>query len=63
MEERHILLGVGILLIIANKYLAKGFMWWEREVIRFKDSLNQWVYRILSIGIGLIFISIYILKD
>jgi len=41
IEEKYILLGVGILLIITNKYLAKGCIWWEKEIVRLKDSLNQ----------------------
>jgi hypothetical protein len=64
MEEKYINLFVGLLLIITNKYLAMGFIWWEREVVRlFQDSLNQWFYRIPIIVMGLFFTSIFFFKD
>lgn len=61
MEDKYIVLGLGILLIIGNRYLKDVFFWWEKEVIGFKESVNQWVYRGLFIIVG-VFLMVFSLS-
>jgi hypothetical protein len=54
MEDKYIVLGLGVLLIIGNKFLNNVFTSWEKDVIGFEESLNQWVYRGFFIIVGVL---------
>jgi len=62
MGERYLIFIVGIVLVALSKYLAKGFLWWEREILKFQPQENFWVYRILWIAVGLIFIVVSVFE-
>jgi len=63
MNYLSVLLFVGILIVVLNKYLAQGLVWWEKNIIGFKDEVNPWVYRVWIIFFGFIFTIIYIIKS
>lgn len=46
MQEKILLLFFGITAILLNKYLRRGAMWWEKEVMKSRNR-DQWFYRIL----------------
>jgi hypothetical protein len=62
MEEKYFIGFIGIILVVLNKYFAKGCIWWEKEVVKFGSQLDIWFYRIPCILVGLIFILVSIVK-
>jgi len=40
MEERYFIFVAGAVCVILNKPLAKGAIWWQREVMKFKSHYN-----------------------
>ncbi len=62
MEGKTLLFVIGTILILLNSPLAKGMMWWEKEIIKYEKNLNEWFYRIPWILIGIFFIIVSIVK-
>ena len=63
MEVRILICFISVLIVIFNKYIAKGFMFWEREIIKYDTkNMNEWTYRIPIILLGVFFVTVSILQ-
>jgi hypothetical protein len=62
-DQKFVLVAIGITAILLSGPLARVFIWWEKHVMKFEDSFNPWIYRVVLILVGTIFISIGLAKD
>lgn len=63
MEEKVILATVGIIIVVLNKCIAKGLIAWEVGIMGYSEPLHPWIYRAVSLLVGMAFLSITIIKE
>ncbi len=62
MEEKIILSAIGIVIVVLNKYIARGLIAWEVGIMGYGEPFHPWVYRVGSLFAGIIFLAIAIVK-
>jgi len=61
MTKAMVLIVVGIVVIALSKYLAKGYVWWQRNFFRSWGEVPTWLPRAgyITIGVLVLLIGIY----
>jgi len=62
MNEKLVLIGFGIVIVLLNKVMSTVFVWWELKVMGYNRTWPV-LHRIWAVLIGILFISIGLLKE